>query len=65
MRFFRDEPRIDPACDVGGVVGRTVDRPGERVVEDGVGHFLKGAPVVDRVRVGIWVGLAIASVVGT
>ena len=63
VRIFCDEPRVDPACNVRGVLGRTVDRPGERVVEDGVGHGHEGARVVDRVDVRV--ELAIASVVRT
>jgi hypothetical protein len=63
VRIFRDEPRVDPACNVRGVFGRTVDCPGERVVEDGVGHGHECARVVDRE--GVRVELAIASVVRT
>jgi len=58
VRIVCKEPRVDPACDVRGVLGRTVDHPGERVVEDGVGHGIEGASIVDRAD--SWVGLAIA-----
>ncbi len=57
VRIVRKEPRVDPACNIRGVLGRTVDRPGERIVEDSIGHGVEGARVVDRAD--IWVELGI------
>jgi len=57
VRIVREEPRVDPACNICGVLRRTVDRPGERIVEDSIGHGVEGARVVDRAD--IWVELVI------
>jgi len=62
VRIAREEPRVDPACDIRGVMGGTADRPGERIVEDSVGHGHEGPRVVDRED--IRVDLAIAFDVG-
>ena len=63
ISIIRDEPRVNPTRNVCGVLGGAVDRPGKRVVEDGVGHLHKGLRVVDHVDVRV--DLAIAPVVRT
>ena len=63
VHIVRDEPRVDPTCNIHSVVGRAGDRPGECVVEDSIGHVHEGTPVIDRV--GIRAGLAIVPVVRT
>ena len=57
-RIVREEPRVDPACDVRGIMGGAADHPGERVVEDGVGHGIEGARVVDRADVRVELAIA-------
>lgn len=61
-RGLVEEPCVNEACGALGVYGRAIDRPCERVVEDGVGHVLKLANVVDRADVGV--ELAISDGVG-
>jgi hypothetical protein len=49
----REEPRVDPACDVRGIMGGIVDHPGKCVVEDSVGYGIEGARIVDRADIRI------------
>lgn len=52
-RIGVDKPGIDRRSDVSRVGRVFVERPGEGVVENAVGHGLEGTRVVDHARVGV------------
>ena len=56
-----DKPSVDIVGNIGGIIGRSGDNPSNCVVQDGIGHSLEVAGVIDKATV--WIEQSVADII--